>query len=119
MKADAVGITSGEQGGAGRGTDGLSDMEVGVLHSVAGQAVEMRRGKSGGSESADVPVPLIICKNKHDIRRGPGGRSRLEAGQKKNGRGHGVNNMRWGHDDGSWFWQADFSDRLQWWGWAE
>lgn len=92
MKAEAVGIASGEQGGAGGGADRLSDMEVGVLHSVAGQAVEVRCGKAGGSESADVPVPLIICKNKHDVGRGPGGRSRLEAGQKQNGCGHGVKN---------------------------
>jgi hypothetical protein len=67
MDADAIGVTACEEGGAGCGTNWLSDVKVGEADAFAGHFVEVRSLDPGGAIDAEVGVALIVCKDNDDV----------------------------------------------------
>jgi hypothetical protein len=61
--ADAVGVTTGKQRGAGGGADRLGDVEGGELAAFSGEAVDVRGGVAFGAEGGDIGVAHVIHVN--------------------------------------------------------
>lgn len=81
VDADAIGVTTGEQGGAGGGADGLGDVETGEPRPFAGETIEMRGANFGGAVATEITPAEVIGEDQNDIgwaRRVGGGEGEAE-----------------------------------------
>jgi hypothetical protein len=73
LNADAIGIATSEEGGAGSGADRLSDVKAGKTAAFAGEAIEVRGFDVFGAKGGDVGIAKVISEDQDDVWRAIGG----------------------------------------------
>ena len=61
-------MASGEQSGAGRGTETVCYVAIGAAGSVCRQSVDIRRRYIQAAVETYVPITKVICENENDVR---------------------------------------------------
>jgi hypothetical protein len=69
LDADADVVTAGEQRRAGRGANGLGDVEIGELDSLLREAVDVGRGRALGAVAGEVAVAHVVDEHDDDVGR--------------------------------------------------